>query len=63
MINFLEKRVEVMIRIPTWAPVGLWRLSVDTWQDGPTRYSHQRTYKTEDQFYVLFNPFVEHDQV
>lgn len=52
-----------MIRIPTWAPVGLWRLSVDTWQDGPTRYSHQRTYKTEDQFYVLFNPFVEHDQV
>ena len=52
-----------MIRIPTWAPVGLWRISVDTWQDGPTRYSHQRTYKTEDQFYVLFNPFVEHDQV
>ena len=52
-----------MIRIPTWAPVGPWRISVDTWQDGPTRYSHQSTYKTEDQFYVLFNPFVEHDQV
>ena len=55
----LGQRVEVMVRIPSTAPVGLWRLTVDTWQDGPTRYSHQRTFRTEEQFYILFNPFVE----
>ena len=59
----LGQRVEVMIRIPTVAAVGLWRLSIDTWQDGPTRHSHQRTFRTEEQFYVLFNPYAEHDQV
>ena len=48
-----------MVRIPSMAPVGIWRLAVDTWQDGPTRYSHQRTFRTEEQFYVLFNPYVE----
>ena len=58
----LGQRVEVMVRIPSTAPVGLWRLSVDTWQDGPTRYSHQRTFRTEEQFYILFNPFVESKQ-
>ena len=40
-------------------PLGLWKLTVDTWQDGPTRYSHQRTFRTEEPFYILFNPFVE----
>ena len=55
----LGQRIEVMVRIPSTAPIGLWRLSVDTWQDGPTRYSHQRTFRTEEQFYILFNPFAE----
>ena len=61
--RWLGQRVEVMIRIPTVAAVGLWRLSIDTWQDGPTRHSHQKTFRTEEQFYVLFNPYAEHDQV
>ena len=31
--------------------------------DGPTRYTHQRTFRTEEQFYVLFNPFMDSDLV
>ena len=59
----LGQRIEVMVRIPSNAPVGLWRLSVDTWQEGPTRFTHQRTFRTEEQFYILFNPFVESEQL
>ena len=87
----LGQRIEIMVRIPSNAPVGLWRLVIDTWQgnitslkpffncsttllsfkgylsilfsDGPTRYSHQRTFRTEEQFYVLFNPFMDSDLV
>jgi hypothetical protein len=55
----LGHRVEVMVRVPVNIPVGLWRLSVDTWQEGPTRLTHQRTFRTEEQFYILFNPFQE----
>ena len=59
----LGQRIELMVRVPANAPVGLWRLTVDTWQEGPTRYSHQRTFRTEEQLYILFNPFVDSDLV
>lgn len=55
----LGQRIETMVRIPSTAPVGLWRLTVDTWQDGPTRFTHQRTFKSDEQLYILFNPFVD----
>lgn len=56
-----QGRFELKIGIPVNAPVGLWRISIETWY--ADKWSEKKRFKSKDPVYILFNPFDESDPV
>ena len=57
-----KPRFEARVSIPVSAPVGLWRLRIET-RYGDKWSEPKNVFKTQDPFYVLFNPYDEDDPV
>ncbi len=56
-----QGRFELKVGIPVNAPVGLWRISIETWY--ADKWSEKKRFKSKDPVYILFNPFDESDPV
>ena len=50
-------RIDINVHLPVTAPVGMWRLTLETWYGG--RRFDRSKYKSDEAVYILFNPFNE----